>query len=95
MSNKLKDILEEFDSTLGDSAMEVAAKNWELNDKIRLFIQDKLVEYARSVVPTRQDIKAEDYEKFTDYERGRSTGNNQMIKIINKRIDQDLHSLTK
>ena len=74
--NKLKEILQEFEDNF---AMEFSYKT---HDRLKKFLQDKFVEYARSVLPPDGDSV-----------RGFHSGTNLTIIKIENRIDQDLLSL--
>lgn len=81
MNNKLEEILEEFEESF---MMEFSYK---VHDRLRQFLQKKLVEYARSKVPNRIRY---DYPDITDLS---VPGFNRAIQYFKDSIDQDLQAL--
>lgn len=83
MNNKLQDVVDEFHSLYG----------WRLQDdlqqEVREYLCNKLVEYARSVVPDKvEDFSKED--SFADI----YTGHNECIDMFISSIDKDIQSLS-
>jgi len=78
MSNKLQQIKEEAISMGYDFVYDMS------NEEKASYIVKKCIEYAKSIVPTQEEV-IEEFNK----------GNRTLRQFYLDRIDQDLHSLTK
>ena len=80
MNNKLEEILADFDESF---LMDFSYKT---HDRLKKFLQEKIVEYARSKVPDKKTVPPED-----SYDLGYNDATFDMVRSI----DQDLQSLNK
>lgn len=81
MNNKLEEILADFDESF---LMEFSYKT---HDRLKKFLQEKLVDYARSKVP--------DFEQDEESSQDEEVGFDTCRIMILDSIDQDLQSLNK
>lgn len=75
MTNKLLEILEEFDNF-------PICFNYGERAVLRKFLSEKLVEYARSIIPTPEEVTKEFF-----------IGNKTLTQVYIDRINQDIQSL--
>ena len=80
MNNKLEEILADFDESF---LMDFSYKT---HDRLKKFLQEKIVEYARSKVPDKKTVPPED-----SYDLGYNEATFDMVRSI----AQDLQSLNK
>ena len=78
MNNKLEEILADFDESF---LMDFSYKT---HDRLKKFLQEKIVEYARSKVPDKKTVPPED-----SYDLGYNEATFDMVRSI----AQDLQSL--
>jgi len=90
MSNKLQQILEEFEEQYGDLGMKDPDESLR-DTSIKNWIKEKLVEYARSIINIETNPLIE--LPLSDYVRLESAWDKKHKEMFD-RIDQDLHSLT-